>query len=144
MGQIWGRQDPSGPHVGPMNLAIWGVLGSLNGKNSYYLKQTLWVEDICVAEVIYPYFLSYALLIILEKKSSGQMKLYLLSEMLNWLAVITSFLDFLFIIFSTYFHIPQTCLYSTKDIKSWQTLAVFRHINYMMCPYLVMVFSVIC
>ena len=23
MGPIWGRQDPSGPHVGPMNLAIW-------------------------------------------------------------------------------------------------------------------------
>ena len=24
MGSIWGRQDPGGPHVGPMNLAIWG------------------------------------------------------------------------------------------------------------------------
>ena len=23
MGLIWGRQDPGGPHVGPMNLAIW-------------------------------------------------------------------------------------------------------------------------
>ena len=23
MGTIWGRQDPDGPHVGPMNLAIW-------------------------------------------------------------------------------------------------------------------------
>ena len=23
MGRIWGRQDPGGPHVGPMNLAIW-------------------------------------------------------------------------------------------------------------------------
>ena len=22
MGPIWGRQDPDGPHVGPMNLAI--------------------------------------------------------------------------------------------------------------------------
>ena len=22
MGPIWGRQDPGGPHVGPMNLAI--------------------------------------------------------------------------------------------------------------------------
>ena len=20
---IWGRQDPGGPHVGPMNFAIW-------------------------------------------------------------------------------------------------------------------------
>ena len=24
VGPIWGRQDPVGPHVGPMNLAIWG------------------------------------------------------------------------------------------------------------------------
>ena len=23
MGLIWGRQDPGGPHAGPMNLAIW-------------------------------------------------------------------------------------------------------------------------
>ena len=23
MGSIWGRQDPGGPHVGPMNFAIW-------------------------------------------------------------------------------------------------------------------------
>ena len=26
MGPIWGRQDPGGPHVGPMNFAIWVVL----------------------------------------------------------------------------------------------------------------------
>ena len=25
MRPTWGRQDPCGPHVGPMNLAIWGV-----------------------------------------------------------------------------------------------------------------------
>ena len=29
MGPIWGRQDPGGPHVGPMNFAIWVVLGNL-------------------------------------------------------------------------------------------------------------------
>ena len=23
MGPIWGRYDPGGPHVGPMNFAIW-------------------------------------------------------------------------------------------------------------------------
>ena len=23
MGPIWGRQDPGGPHVGPMNFVIW-------------------------------------------------------------------------------------------------------------------------
>ena len=26
MGPIWGWQDPSGPHVGPMNFAIWYLL----------------------------------------------------------------------------------------------------------------------
>ena len=29
MGPIWGRQDPGGPHVGPMNFAIWDVTVSL-------------------------------------------------------------------------------------------------------------------
>ena len=23
MGPIWGQEDPGGPHVGPMNFAIW-------------------------------------------------------------------------------------------------------------------------
>ena len=26
MGPNWGRQDPGGPHVGPMNLVIWDGL----------------------------------------------------------------------------------------------------------------------
>ena len=26
MKPIWGRQDPGGPHVVPMNFAIWGSL----------------------------------------------------------------------------------------------------------------------
>ena len=26
MGPIWGRQDPGGPHVGPMNFAIWVII----------------------------------------------------------------------------------------------------------------------
>ena len=25
MGPIWGRQDPGGPHVGPINFAIWVI-----------------------------------------------------------------------------------------------------------------------
>ena len=28
MGPIWGWQDPGGPHVGPMNFAIWVGLGA--------------------------------------------------------------------------------------------------------------------
>ena len=27
MGPIWGQQDPGGPHVGPMNFAIWDNSG---------------------------------------------------------------------------------------------------------------------
>ena len=30
MGPIWGRQDPDGLHVGPMNFAIWVYLGFWN------------------------------------------------------------------------------------------------------------------
>ena len=26
MGPIWGRQDPGGPHDGPMNFAIWEAI----------------------------------------------------------------------------------------------------------------------
>ena len=33
MGPIWGRQDPGGPHVGPINLAIW---------EAYLVLITLW------------------------------------------------------------------------------------------------------
>ena len=29
MGPTWGRQDPGGPHVGPVNLAIWAALPML-------------------------------------------------------------------------------------------------------------------
>ena len=30
MGPIWGRQDPGGPHIGPMNFAIWVEVFSAN------------------------------------------------------------------------------------------------------------------
>ena len=32
MGSTWGRQDPGGPHVGPMNLVIWVIL-TKRGRN---------------------------------------------------------------------------------------------------------------
>ena len=32
MGTIWGQQDPDGPHVGPMDFAIWEVMRVLSGK----------------------------------------------------------------------------------------------------------------
>ena len=28
----WGRQDPGGPHVGHMNLAIWAIMNFISGK----------------------------------------------------------------------------------------------------------------
>ena len=31
MGPIWGWQDPDGPHVGPMNFAIWDVMTDVMG-----------------------------------------------------------------------------------------------------------------
>ena len=36
MGPIWGREDPGGPHVGPMNLAIWDTFKDI------FLKQIWW------------------------------------------------------------------------------------------------------
>ena len=40
MGPIWGRQDPGGPHVGPMNFAIW-VHYRLSVRN-YVPSQSQW------------------------------------------------------------------------------------------------------
>ena len=57
MGPIWGRQDPGGPHVGPMNFAIWGmrhelslpdVAGSVNGWSKYIDWETLTLHRILV------------------------------------------------------------------------------------------------
>ena len=40
MGTTWGRQDPGGPHVGPMDLAIWELTGTdfMIGK-SYMMRR---------------------------------------------------------------------------------------------------------
>ena len=52
MGTTWGRQDPGGPHVGPMNFAIWDVLGESKVKTSWrhpliwqiqIVAQCLWI-----------------------------------------------------------------------------------------------------
>ena len=39
IGPIWGRQDPDGSHVGPMNFAIWGpsrITGYRNGHRNLW------------------------------------------------------------------------------------------------------------
>ena len=44
MGPIWGRQDPDGPHVGPMNFAIWVRL--VNLRSSIGKKTSVWNDEI--------------------------------------------------------------------------------------------------
>ena len=46
MGPIWGRQDPGGPHVVPINLAIWEAL--------FYLccAPSLWLTIDCSPQII--------------------------------------------------------------------------------------------
>ena len=39
MGPIWGRQDPGGPHVGPMNFAIWD-----GDQDAYGITRPQWVN----------------------------------------------------------------------------------------------------
>ena len=34
MGPIWGRQDPGGPHVGPMDFVIWVYYSEFSGNSS--------------------------------------------------------------------------------------------------------------
>ena len=38
MGPIWGRQDPGGPHVGPMNFTIWVYISAECNVLILYLK----------------------------------------------------------------------------------------------------------
>ena len=37
MGPIWGRQDPGGSHVGPMNFAIWVAICMHTFINLFYI-----------------------------------------------------------------------------------------------------------
>ena len=43
MGPIWGQQDPGGPHVGPMNFALWDMIihirEHISWMNALWLKQ---------------------------------------------------------------------------------------------------------
>ena len=48
MGPIWDRQDPGGPHVGPMNFAIWESLvwatGSVAGWDFHCQSLKIWTN----------------------------------------------------------------------------------------------------
>ena len=39
MGSSWGRQDPGGPHVGPMNFATWDAPTTAAAVINDYIKQ---------------------------------------------------------------------------------------------------------
>ena len=60
IGPIWGRQDPGGPHVGPMNFAIWADLVGIVALTrmgcfeeiSYLTMSGLWLLlNICMASL---------------------------------------------------------------------------------------------
>ena len=42
MGPIWGRQDPGGPHVGPMNFVIWEYVCVYLVHVPWYLQPAWW------------------------------------------------------------------------------------------------------
>ena len=42
MGPIWGRQDPSGPHVGAMNFVIWVITENLDQSKGENLDTSSW------------------------------------------------------------------------------------------------------
>ena len=45
MGPIWGWQDPGGPHVGPMNLAIWVTLPEPSILPLFSQNILVWVSE---------------------------------------------------------------------------------------------------
>ena len=48
MGRIWGRQDPGGPYVGPMNLVIWAELKNCRCDGN---SLDLMSRHLCCAEI---------------------------------------------------------------------------------------------
>ena len=53
MGPIWGQQDPGGPHVGPMNFAIWygkRGRGTEHGVG-YLISYATWYIDVYIAHI---------------------------------------------------------------------------------------------
>ena len=44
MGPIWGRQDPGGPHVGPMNFAIWDNFKCIFFNKNVWISIKIWLN----------------------------------------------------------------------------------------------------
>ena len=51
MGPIWGRQDPGGPHVGPINFAIWDGMDR-EWLKDYEIIHTVHYEDLLPFKII--------------------------------------------------------------------------------------------
>ena len=47
MGPIWGRQDQGGPHVGPMNFAIWDWHSFVEGVITLYQYPINAIPNMC-------------------------------------------------------------------------------------------------
>ena len=55
MGPIWGRQDPGGPHVGPINFVIWvEILHDLSAKGTNHMWH--WVFFLWIFTLVCIYF----------------------------------------------------------------------------------------
>ena len=50
MGPIWGRRDPGGPHVDPMNFAIWDVFEDYTLRITTTSLRSQWVKDLKVID----------------------------------------------------------------------------------------------
>ena len=55
MGPIWDRQDPGGPHVGPMNFAIWDWLYCCETAPSKLVRRSIH-DDILIRERLLYYW----------------------------------------------------------------------------------------
>ena len=54
MGPIWGRQDPGGPHVGPMIFDIWAVWGKdMHRKRKYTDGVSYMYKNIMVSFIVF-------------------------------------------------------------------------------------------
>ena len=53
MGPIWGRQDPGGPHVGPMNFVTWDVFKWIFFHYSDVIMSVM-VSPITGISIVYP------------------------------------------------------------------------------------------
>ena len=78
MGPIWDRQDPDGPHVGPMNFAIWDAISSRSQACALALHTSaIFYDKKAIAIVMIRYWLKYQQAPLRKSKSYFKMLGYL-------------------------------------------------------------------